>query len=208
MSNPKLVSIAEKCSDAADKLVDSVRELLKVVPTFPEKVTEQESADINTGLLNRATAKSPDRWYLRDGDTYTKLTAAQAKEAPAAKVVTFTAASVMAVTSHQLGQITAQEPGRAKVVKAFRKAVQTAASNRRTYIETVARRERAADGETIGNPKVTGPIMDRTRKALASIDKMHATARGKGDPKALPDEVVKSAEAAYMAKVDAYLNHK
>lgn len=206
MSNIQLVKAAELCSDSADSLVDSVRKLLKIVPTFPEKVTEQESADIDTGLLNRAIAKAADRFFLRDGDTYTRLTPTDAKKANATKVVTFTADVVMGYTSHQLGQMTTQEPGRAGVVKAFRKAVQTAASNRRTYIENVATRERKADGETLGNTKQpVKPVIERTKVLLANIDKMHATARGKGDPTALPDDVVKAAEAAYIAKVDAYL---
>ena len=203
MSNTQLIKIAEKCSDAADTLVDAVNSLLNIVPTFPERVTEQESDDINTGLLNRAIAKTKDRYFLRDGDTYTKVDSAEAKKAPAHKVVTLTADSVMALTSHELAQLTTQEPGRSAIVKAFRKAVQTSASNRRNYIEGVAVRERKAKGENVGNPKrPTGAVMDRTYAALANIEKMHKTARTKGDPTALPVEVTKAAEAAYVSVIN------
>jgi hypothetical protein len=41
-------------------------------------------------------------------------------------------------------------------------------------------------------------------KALAGIDKMHATARSKGVPAAWPQEAIKAAEAAYLAKIETY----
>lgn len=209
MSNTKLVQAAEQAYDSADSLIDSVNAMLAIVPTFPEAVSEQDDADIKKGLLNRAIAKFPVRFFLRDGDNYTLISAAEAKKAAPTKMVSFTADTVMAVTPHTLGQMKTAEPGRHKVVTAMRKAIQTNASNRYTYISNIAIREKAARSEGKGGTKkVIGQIMDRTMKTLASIDKMHATARGRGNPDALPDEVVKAAEAAYMAKVQAYLKTK
>jgi hypothetical protein len=92
------------------------------------------------------------------------------------------------------------EPGRHKVVAAMRKAVQTNASNRYTYIETIARRERGITGVA----RVPGELITRSMKALAGIDKMHATARSKGVPSAWPQEAIKAAEAAYLAKIETY----
>lgn len=209
MSNIKLVQAAEKAYDSADSLIDSVNAMLEIVPTFPEAVSEQDEADIKKGLLNRAIAKFPTRFFLRDGDTYTLISPADAKKADAKKVVSITPDFAMDTTPHALGQMKTNEPGRHKVIAGIRKAIQTNASNRYTYIGTIANREKAARGEgSGGKPKVIGQIMDRTMKTLASIDKMHATARGRGNPDALPDEVVKTAEAAYMAKVQAYLKTK
>lgn len=201
MSNAKLIQTAEKAYDSADKLIDAVMEIVGIVPTFPEKVTEQEEADIRKGLVNRAVAKFPTRFFLRDGDTYTMVTPAEAKKADAKKVVTFDAEVVMAITAHQLGQLKQQEPGRHKVVAAMRKAVQTNASNRYTYIETIARREKGLPG----TPRTPTALLKWTRQQLAGIDKRHTVQRGKGNPEALPEEVVRSAEAAYLVKVEAYL---
>ena len=201
MSNAKLITAAEKAYDSADSLIDAVMAIVAIVPTFPEKVAEQEEADIRTGLLNRAKAKFPTRFYLRNGDTYTMITPAEAKKADATKMTSFSPDEVMAVTAHQLGQMKTAEPGRHKVVTGMRKAIQTNASNRYTYLETIARRERGVTGTA----RVPGELITRSKKALASIDKMHATARSKGNPVAWPDEVVKAAEAAYLAKIDAYM---
>lgn len=209
MSNVKLVQAAEMAYDSADSLIDSVNAMLEIVPTFPEAVSEQDEADIKKGLLNRAIAKFPTRFFLRDGDTYTLITSADAKKADAKKVVSITPDFAMKTTPHELGQMKTNEPGRHKVIAGIRKAIQTNASNRYTYIGTIANREKATRGEgSGGKPRTVGQIMDRTMKTLASIDKMHATARGRGNPDALPDEVVKTAEAAYMAKVQAYLKTK
>jgi len=200
MSNSKLILAAEKAYDSADSLVDAVMDIVAIVPTFPEKVTQQEEADIRKGLLNRAIAKFPARTYLRDGDTYTLLNSADAKKADAKKVTTFTAESMMAMSTHQFGQLKTAEPGRHKVVAGIRKAVQTNASNRYTYIETIARRERGVTGTA----RVPGELITRSMKALAGIDKMHATARSKGNPVAWPQEAIKAAEAAYLAKIEAF----
>jgi hypothetical protein len=204
MSNIKLIQTAEKAYDSADKLVDSVMEIVGIVPTFPEAVTEQEEADIRTGLMNRAVAKFPVRFFLREGDNYTMILPVEGKKVDAKKVVTFEAEKVMAITPHELGQMKQQEPGRHKVVAAIRKAVQTNASNRYTYIETIARREKGIAGKA----RTPTEIITWTRKQLAGIDKRHTNARKKGDPAALPEEIVRSAEAAYLAKVDAYLKTK
>ena len=200
MSNSKLILAAEKAYDSADSLVDAVMVIIGIVPTFPEKVTEQEKADIEQGLLNRAIAKFPARTYLRDGDAYTLLSLADAKKADAKKVTTFTADVCLGMSTHQFGQLGKAEPGRHKVVAGIRKAVQTNASNRYRYIETIARRERGITGAA----RVPGELITRTKKALAGIDKMHATARSKGNPVAWPQEAIKAAEAAYLAKIEAF----
>lgn len=201
MSNTKLITAAEKAYDSADSLIDAVMAIVAIVPTFPEKVTEQEEADIRAGLMNRAKAKFITRFYLRDGDTYTLLSPAEAKKADASKVASFSAETVMKTTPHELGQMKTAEPGRHKVVTGMRKAIQTNASNRYTYIETIARRERGITGAA----RTPGELITRSKKALASIDKMHANARTKGNPSAWPDEAIKAAEAAYLAKIDAYM---
>lgn len=201
MSNAKLITAAEKAYDSADSLIDAVMAIVAIVPTFPEKVAEQEEADIRAGLLNRAKARFPTRFYLRDGDTYTMVTPAEAKKADSKKLISFEPEYVMGITPHELGQMKTAEPGRHKVITGMRKAIQTNASNRYTYLETIARRERGVTG----TPRVPGELITRSKKALASIDKMHATARSKGNPVAWPDEVVKAAEAAYLAKIDAYM---
>ena len=179
--------------------------IVAIVPTFPEKVSEQDEADIRAGLLNRAKAKFPTRFYLRAGDHYNPLTPAEVKNLETrkhpGKVVSFDPAYVMSVTPHELGQMKTAEPGRHGVVTGMRKAIQTNASNRYTYLETIARRERGITGTA----RVPGELVTRSKKALASIDKMHATARAKGNPSAWPDEAVKAAEAAYLAKIDAYM---
>ncbi len=200
MSNAKLITAAEKAYDSADSLIDAVMAIVAIVPTFPEKVTEQDEADIRAGLLNRAKAKFPTRFFLREGDTYTMVTPAEAKKADTSKVVSFNADTVMRTTPHELGQMKTSEPGRHKVVAAMRKAVQTNASNRYTYIETIARRERGITGVA----RVPGELITRSMKALAGIDKMHATARSKGVPAAWPQEAIKAAEAAYLAKIETY----
>jgi hypothetical protein len=200
MSNAKLITAAEKAYDSADSLIDAVMAIVAIVPTFPEKVTEQDEADIRAGLLNRAKAKFPTRFFLREGDTYTMVTSAEAKKADTSKVVSFNADTVMRTTPHELGQMKTSEPGRHKVVAAMRKAVQTNASNRYTYIETIARRERGITGTA----RVPGELITRSMKALAGIDKMHATARSKGVPAAWPQEAIKAAEAAYLAKIETY----
>jgi hypothetical protein len=200
MSNAKLITAAEKAYDSADSLIDAVMAIVAIVPTFPEKVTEQDEADIRAGLLNRAKAKFPTRFFLREGDTYTMVTSADAKKADASKVLSFNADTVMRTTPHELGQMKTSEPGRHKVVAAMRKAVQTNASNRYTYIETIARRERGITGVA----RVPGELITRSMKALAGIDKMHATARSKGVPAAWPQEAIKAAEAAYLAKIETY----
>ena len=200
MSNAKLITAAEKAYDSADSLIDAVMAIVAIVPTFPEKVTEQDEADIRAGLLNRAKAKFPARFFLREGDTYTMVTPAEAKKADTSKVVSFNADTVMRTTPHELGQMKTSEPGRHKVVAAMRKAVQTNASNRYTYIETIARRERGITGVA----RVPGELITRSMKALAGIDKMHATARSKGVPAAWPQEAIKAAEAAYLAKIETY----
>lgn len=200
MSNAKLITAAEKAYDSADSLIDAVMAIVAIVPTFPEKVTEQEEADIRAGLMNRAKAKYSTRFYLRDGDTYNLITPADTKKADASKVVSFNADTVMETTPHELGQMKTAEPGRHKVVAGIRKAIQTNASNRYTYIETIARRERGLTG----TPKVPGELITRSMKALAGIDKMHATARSKGVPTAWPQEAIKAAEAAYLAKIEAF----
>ena len=200
MSNAKLITAAEKAYDSADSLIDAVMAIVAIVPTFPEKVTEQDEADIRAGLLNRAKAKFPTRFFLREGDTYTMVTSAEAKKADTSKVVSFNADTVMRTTPHELGQMKTSEPGRHKVVAAMRKAVQTNASNRYTYIETIARRERGITGVA----RVPGELINRSMKALAGIDKMHATARSKGVPSAWPQEAIKAAEAAYLAKIETY----
>jgi hypothetical protein len=200
MSNAKLITAAEKAYDSADSLIDAVMAIVAIVPTFPEKVTEQDEADIRAGLLNRAKAKFPARFFLREGDTYTMVTPAEAKKADTSKVVSFNADTVMRTTPHELGQMKTSEPGRHKVVAAMRKAVQTNASNRYTYIETIARRERGITGVA----RVPGELINRSMKALAGIDKMHATARSKGVPAAWPQEAIKAAEAAYLAKIETY----
>jgi hypothetical protein len=200
MSNAKLITAAEKAYDSADSLIDAVMAIVAIVPTFPEKVTEQDEADIRAGLLNRAKAKFPTRFFLREGDTYTMVTSAEAKKADTSKVVSFNADTVMRTTPHELGQMKTSEPGRHKVVAAMRKAVQTNASNRYTYIETIARRERGITGVA----RVPGELITRSMKALAGIDKMHATARSKGVPAAWPQEAIKAAEAAYLAKIETY----
>jgi hypothetical protein len=200
MSNAKLITAAEKAYDSADSLIDAVMAIVAIVPTFPEKVTEQDEADIRAGLLNRAKAKFPTRFFLREGDTYTMVTSAEAKKADTSKVVSFNADTVMRTTPHELGQMKTSEPGRHKVVAAMRKAVQTNASNRYTYIETIARRERGITGVA----RVPGELITRSMKALAGIDKMHATARSKGVPSAWPQEAIKAAEAAYLAKIETY----
>jgi hypothetical protein len=174
--------------------------IVAIVPTFPEKVTEQDEADIRAGLLNRAKAKFPTRFFLREGDTYTMVTPADAKKADTSRVLSFNADTVMRTTPHELGQMKTSEPGRHKVVAAMRKAVQTNASNRYTYIETIARRERGITGVA----RVPGELITRSMKALAGIDKMHATARSKGVPAAWPQEAIKAAEAAYLAKIETY----
>ena len=200
MSNAKLITAAEKAYDSADSLIDAVMAIVAIVPTFPEKVTEQDEADIRAGLMNRAKAKFPTRFYLRDGDTYTLLSPADAKKADASKVVSFNAETVMKTTPHELGQMKTSEPGRHKVVTGMRKAIQTNASNRYTYLETIARRERGITGTA----RVPGELITRSMKALAGIDKMHATARSKGVPAAWPQEAIKAAEAAYLAKIEAF----
>lgn len=201
MSNAKLIQTAEKAYDSADKLVDAVMEIVGIVPTFPEKVTEQEEADIRKGLMNRAVAKFPTRFFLREGDNYTMVTPAEAKKADAKKVVTFEAEVVMAITAHQLGQLKQQEPGRHKVVTAMRKAVQTNASNRYTYIETIARREKGLPG----TPRTPTALLKWTQQTLASIDKRHTVQRNKGNPEAWPAEAIQQGEAAYLAAVEKYL---
>ncbi len=200
MSNAKLITAAEKAYDSADSLIDAVMAIVAIVPTFPEKVTEQDEADIRAGLMNRAKARFPTRFYLRDGDTYTLLSPADAKKADASKVVSFNAETVMKTTPHELGQMKTSEPGRHKVVTGMRKAIQTNASNRYTYLETIARRERGITGTA----RVPGELITRSMKALAGIDKMHATARSKGVPAAWPQEAIKAAEAAYLAKIEAF----
>jgi hypothetical protein len=200
MSNAKLITAAEKAYDSADSLIDAVMAIVAIVPTFPEKVTEQDEADIRAGLLNRAKAKFPTRFFLREGDTYTMITPADAKKADTSRVLSFNADTVMRTTPHELGQMKTSEPGRHKVVAAMRKAVQTNASNRYTYIETIARRERGITGVA----RVPGELITRSMKALAGIDKMHATARSKGVPAAWPQEAIKAAEAAYLAKIETY----
>jgi hypothetical protein len=200
MSNAKLITAAEKAYDSADSLIDAVMAIVAIVPTFPEKVTEQDEADIRAGLLNRAKAKFPTRFFLREGDTYTMVTPADAKKADTSRVLSFNADTVMRTTPHELGQMKTSEPGRHKVVAAMRKAVQTNASNRYTYIETIARRERGITGVA----RVPGELITRSMKALAGIDKMHATARSKGVPSAWPQEAIKAAEAAYLAKIETY----
>ena len=200
MSNAKLITAAEKAYDSADSLIDAVMAIVAIVPTFPEKVTEQDEADIRAGLLNRAKAKFPTRFFLREGDTYTMVTPADAKKADTSRVLSFNADTVMRTTPHELGQMKTSEPGRHKVVAAMRKAVQTNASNRYTYIETIARRERGITGVA----RVPGELINRSMKALAGIDKMHATARSKGVPAAWPQEAIKAAEAAYLAKIETY----
>lgn len=200
MSNAKLITAAEKAYDSADSLIDAVMAIVAIVPTFPEKVTEQDEADIRAGLMNRAKARFPTRFYLRDGDTYTLLTPAEAKKADANKVSGFDSAYVMAISPHELGQMKTAEPGRHKVVAGMRKAIQTNASNRYTYLETIARRERGITGTA----RVPGELITRSMKALAGIDKMHATARSKGVPAAWPQEAIKAAEAAYLAKIEAF----
>ena len=201
MSNAKLITAAEKAYDSADSLIDAVMAIVAIVPTFPEKVTEQDEADIRAGLMNRAKARFPTRFYLRDGDTYNLLSPADAKKADASKVVSFNADTIMKTTPHELGQMKTSEPGRHKVVTGMRKAIQTNASNRYTYLETIARRERGITGTA----RVPGELITRSMKALAGIDKMHATARSKGVPAAWPQEAIKAAEAAYLAKIDAYM---
>ena len=200
MSNAKLITAAEKAYDSADSLIDAVMAIVAIVPTFPEKVTQQDEADIRAGLMNRAKAKFPTRFYLRDGDTYTLVSPADAKKADASKVVSFNADTVMKTTPHELGQMKTSEPGRHKVVTGMRKAIQTNASNRYTYLETIARRERGITGTA----RVPGELITRSMKALAGIDKMHATARSKGVPAAWPQEAIKAAEAAYLAKIEAF----
>lgn len=200
MSNAKLITAAEKAYDSADSLIDAVMAIVAIVPTFPEKVTQQDEADIRAGLMNRAKAKFPTRFYLRDGDTYTLLSPADAKKADASKVVSFNAETVMKTTPHELGQMKTSEPGRHKVVTGIRKAIQTNASNRYTYLETIARRERGITGTA----RVPGELITRSMKALAGIDKMHSTARSKGVPAAWPQEAIKAAEAAYLAKIEAF----
>ena len=200
MSNAKLITAAEKAYDSADSLIDAVMAIVAIVPTFPEKVTEQDEADIRAGLMNRAKAKFPTRFYLRDGDTYNLLSPADAKKADASKVVSLNADTVMKTTPHELGQMKTSEPGRHKVVTGMRKAIQTNASNRYTYLETIARRERGITGTA----RVPGELITRSMKALAGIDKMHATARSKGVPAAWPQEAIKAAEAAYLAKIEAF----
>jgi hypothetical protein len=201
MSNSKLITAAEKAYDSADSLIDAVMAIVAIVPTFPEKVSEQDEADIRKGLSNRAVAKFPTRFFLREGDAYTMVTPADAKKADAKKVVSFSPETVMATTPHELGQMKTAEPGRHKVITGMRKAIQTNASNRYTYIETIAKRERGLTGTA----RPVGELITRSKKALASIDKMHKTARTKGNPVAWPDEVVKAAEAAYLAKIEAYM---
>lgn len=202
MSNAKLITAAEKAYDAADSLIDAVMAIVAIVPTFPEKVTEQDEADIRAGLMNRAKAKFPTRFYLRDGDTYTLFVPTKAEAKPdSKKVVSFDSAYIMGITPHELAQMKTGEPGRHGVVTKMRKAIQTNASNRYTYLETIARRERGITGA----PKVAGELVTRSKKALASIDKMHANARSKGNPSAWPDEAIKAAEAAYLAKIDSYM---
>ena len=125
---------------------------------------------------------------------------ADAKKADASKVVSFSADTVMKTTPHELGQMKTSEPGRHKVVTGMRKAIQTNASNRYTYLETIARRERGITGTA----RVPGELITRSMKALAGIDKMHATARSKGVPAAWPQEAIKAAEAAYLAKIEAF----
>ena len=200
MSNAKLITAAEKAYDSADSLIDAVMAIVAIVPTFPEKVTEQDEADIRAGLMNRAKAKFPTRFYLRDGDTYNLLSPADAKKADASKVVSLNADTIMKTTPHELGQMKTSEPGRHKVVAGMRKAIQTNASNRYTYLETIARRERGITGTA----RVPGELITRSMKALAGIDKMHATARSKGVPAAWPQEAIKAAEAAYLAKIEAF----
>ena len=200
MSNAKLITAAEKAYDSADSLIDAVMAIVAIVPTFPEKVTEQDEADIRAGLMNRAKARFPTRFYLRDGDTYNLLSPADAKKADASKVVSLNADTIMKTTPHELGQMKTSEPGRHKVVTGMRKAIQTNASNRYTYLETIARRERGITGTA----RVPGELITRSMKALAGIDKMHATARSKGVPAAWPQEAIKAAEAAYLAKIEAF----
>ena len=201
MSNAKLITAAEKAYDSADSLIDAVMAIVAIVPTFPEKVTEQDEADIRAGLMNRAKAKFPTRFYLRDGDAYTLFVPTKAEAKPdASKVVSFNAETVMKTTPHELGQMKTSEPGRHKVVTGMRKAIQTNASNRYTYLETIARRERGITGTA----RVPGELITRSMKALAGIDKMHATARSKGVPAAWPQEAIKAAEAAYLAKIEAF----
>ncbi len=201
MSNAKLITAAEKAYDSADSLIDAVMAIVAIVPTFPEKVTEQDEADIRAGLMNRAKARFPTRFYLRDGDTYNLLSPADAKKADASKVASFSAETVTKTTPHELGQMKTAEPGRHKVVTGMRKAIQTNASNRYTYLETIARRERGITGTA----RVPGELITRSMKALAGIDKMHATARSKGVPNAWPQEAIKAAEAAYLAKIEAHM---
>ena len=202
--NQKLVTAASEFYGAFVSLQDRAQTILGMVPTFPEKVSANDLSDIKTGLTQRACQVIPTQFYSQSGDSFTRLDAKQVKSADATKVFTLTAEYAINETKHALGQMAKQTPGKHKLVSAMRKRVQTDVSNRLADLGKIAKQLR--DIKVSRGP--SAPLNERRTKMLAAIDKMEATARKNGDPAALPDEIVKLAEAAYMRVIENYRKGK
>ena len=207
MSNAKLIKAAENFAGVAETLRERANDIVKMVPGFPDSVPEQDEADIREGLRNRAIESFGTLFFLKDGDSYAKLTPADAKKADPKKVASIGAGEAMALTSHELGKLKTTEPNRWEIVSRIRKAVSTTVSNRYGDLVRYANEiNQAATGKRA--PRPIGALMERTKNALAGIDKMHKTAIKRGDPAAIPAEIIRNAELAYMAKINEYIKTK
>lgn len=205
MSNLKLVSAAEAFAGAAETLIEKATEIVRLVPDFPDSVAEQDEADIRKGLTNRSISKTPTQLFLKDGDSYAKISAADAKKADPAKVAVIDAEQVMALSPHELGQLKTTEPNRHAIVSKIRKGIQTNVSNRYADLVRIAKQIKGSAGRTASAKK---GLLERMKVSLANIDKMFNTARTRGNPEAVPAEIVRSAELAYLAKIETYLKGK
>jgi hypothetical protein len=198
-NNEKLVNAAELFAKSADSMRDHAADVLAIVPEFP-KVTENEAADIKLGLSRRAQSVIATKFFLKDGDNYAPLSAADARKADSKKVHRITAAEAMALTAHEFGKLATTEPNRHAIIKGLRNAVSTNVSRRCADLVRIINELK---GKTRA-PSTPKALIDRTKLALAGIDKMHQTATKKGDPDAVPAETIRLAEAAYMLKIEAY----
>lgn len=198
-NNQKLVTAAEAFAKSADSMRDRAHDVLAIVPAFPT-VTENEEADIRLGLTNRAVSVTATRFFLKDGDNYVPLSPADAKKADSKKVCSITAGEANALTTHEFGKLKTTEPNRHAIIAGLRKAISTNVSKRYKDLVRIANEI----NDKTRAPSAPKALIDRTKLALATIDKMYQTAAKKGDPDAVPLEVVRLAEAAYLMKIEAY----
>jgi len=194
IKNPKLVAAAEKVMDSSVAYVSAVADLLKIVPD-PAKMTKDEQSDVKVGLTNRAIAICKEEYYSRNGDSYTRCTAAEFKKLDATKSYILTAEYAMKSTAHEVGQMAQKEPGKHKIVARMRKKINTNVSNRLRDIKSIARNDHET-GDS--KPRNTYTVRATADRALAKLNKSFASRRKNGDPAAPSAERVALAEAAYI----------